>query len=139
MSQLPVITYKATNSSLKTDGGETILEVVLKNVYSTYSRNIQGGGLKADYKCESSELPENDSFMLAANGVRVKNITYTIPDEIVREYNPEQHPIVEKQMLCDTFSIDPANMDILIDGVVVPDETIVTLGVKGYIISLIEA
>ena len=119
MSQLPVITYKAANSSLKTDGADTITEVVFKNVFSTYSRSVQGGGLQADYKCESSELPDSGDFKLAANGVRVKNITYTIPSDIVRSYNPEQYPVVEKQMLCDTFSIDPANMEILVDGVAV--------------------
>ena len=123
MAQFPVITYKAIDSVLKTDGGDTISEVVFKNVFSTYSRSVQGGGLKADYKCESYELPDDDSFVLATNGKRVKNINYTIPTAIVREYNPDQYPIVEKQMLADTFAIDPANISILVDGVPAPDST----------------
>jgi len=113
---LPVITYKAINSVLKTDGGEDITEVIFKNVYSTYSRSVQGGGLEAEYKCESDQLPDVKVFKLAANGLRVKNITYSIPTGIVRQYNPEQYPVVEKQMLADTFSIDPANITILVDG-----------------------
>ena len=120
MESLPVITYKATNSALKTDGAQDITEVIFKNVKTVYSNTVQFGEVEADYKCSSEEVEES-VFKLAMNGKRIVKIDYIIPSEIIREFNPEQYMLVEKQMLADTFAIDPANISILVDGVPVDD------------------
>lgn len=122
MANLPVITYKAIDSVIKTDGAQDITEVLFKNVKTVYSNTVQFGEVEADYKCTSEEVEES-IFKLAMNDKRIVKIDYVIPSEIIREFNPEQYMLVEKQMLADTFSIDPANISILVDGNPAPDST----------------
>lgn len=117
MADIPVITYKATNSTLRNDEGVDITEVIFKNVNTQYKRSIQFGEVEAAYFCEYVENPDG-VFKLTHGGKRIVNINYVIPAGMIREFNPEQYPLIEKQMLADTFSIDPANIEILVDGVV---------------------
>lgn len=121
---LPVITYKVTNSNVQTSSGFTVTNFIISNVFSQYSRNVQEGDLTATYKCYNTmaDIGVKDYYLLSPVGDK-GIITYQIPTAILREYNPEQFPLVEKQMLADTFSIDSANIEIQVDGIGVPDST----------------
>lgn len=119
---LPVITYKVTNSTLRTDEGLDITETIFRNVNTAYTGRVQLGEVQASYLCENVSNPDG-FYKITHGGKRIVNIDYTIPADMIREFNPEQFMLVEKQMIADTFGIDPNNIEIRLDGVGVPDST----------------
>lgn len=122
MANLPTITYKVINSTLTTDAGFNVSNLIFSNVDTQYKRSVQLGEVEADYKCynQTADIGVLTPYKLSIDGKRIGSISYVIPSDIIREFNPEQFPLVERKMLAATFGIDESNITILVDGVEVP-------------------
>lgn len=122
---LPRISYKVENETISTDIGEDLStifvfgKVVSKPIVKNGERLVE-----ADYRLYRNQSAFDNDLQGVKGVVDSKRLTaflYKIPNNLKRIYNEEQFPLVEKQMIADTFGFDVANITIQVDSVDVPD------------------
>ena len=109
--------YQIANSSVETEAGYTVQDVIFK-MNTSIAKLVTTGTVDCEYRVYKSKADKDAglmAFKLRMNGERVKNISSYSLAPWGYEFGTQNYVEIEKQMISDTFNIPIENITALDD------------------------